>query len=380
MNHRIYLDHAAATPLSSAAWMAMEPVLMHEWGNPSSIHREGVRAADILRRAHESLAMCIGAHADEIIVTSGATESMNLAVMGVMKAAAHHGGHVVTLATEHAAMLGALRSANADTTILPVDERGHVFTESILDALREDTVLVSVMTANNEIGVIHDIHAIGKAIDTWRKKRGSVYPLFHTDASQASNYLHIDVVPLHVDLLTLSSAKVYGPKGVGALYLRRNAPWQSVFGGGKQEGGRRPGTENIAGTVGFAAALAESVAMRERESARLLILRERLIDGLVAIDGTRLNGDRIRRLPNNVNAAFPDIDAEELVLRLDAIGIAASTGSACKGGAEPSHVLKALGLDAQRINSSARFTLGRSTTESDIDHVIAAVRTCILGR
>ncbi|MEK7632913.1 MAG: cysteine desulfurase family protein [Patescibacteria group bacterium] len=374
MPDRIYLDYAAATPLSSTAWMAMEPILTGVWGNPSSLHTEGVQAASILRAAHESIAKCIVAHGDEIVLTSGATESINLAVFGALKAGFMRGKHVVTIATEHAAVLGAIHAAGADVTIIPVDERGHVDADAIVAALRDDTVLVSVMMANNEIGVVHDVHHIGKAIDAWRKKRGSVYPLFHSDASQAPNYLEIDVESLHVDFLTLSSPKVYGPRGAGALYIRRNAPWGSVFGGGKQESGRRPGTENIAGAVGFASALSESVAMRDRESSRLLPLRERLIEGLLEIRGTSLNGDRIRRLPNNANVAFDGIEGEELVLRLDAAGIAASTGSACKGGSEPSHVLAALGLFADRIGGSIRFSLGRSTAATDIDRAISAVR------
>ncbi len=379
MQDRIYLDHAAATPLSSSAWMAMEPIITGVWGNPSSLHQEGVCAADILRRAHESIAKCINSHADEIVLTSGATESINLAVLGSLEAGSMRGKHVVTVATEHAAVLGAIRAAGADVTIVPVNDRGHIDADSIIAAFRDDTVLVSVMMANNEIGVIHDIHHIGKAIDAWRKKKGSVYPLFHSDASQAPNYLSIDAGLLHVDLLTLSSPKVYGPKGVGALFIRRNAPWSSVFGGGKQESGRRPGTENIAGAVGFAAALLESVAMRERESARVYVLREQLMRGLLEIDGTRLNGDHIRRLSNNVSASFKDIEAEELVIRLDALGIAVSTGSACKGGAEPSHVLLALGVDADRVRGSVRFTLGRSTTATNIHRVIFTVREIVLG-
>lgn len=379
MQKRIYLDHAAATPLSSVAWMAMEPVLLRDFGNPSSLHHEGVASANILRSCHESVAKCIGAHADEIIFTSGATESINLAIFGSLKAGSMRGKHVVTVATEHAAVLGAVRAAGADVTIMPVDDRGHIDAESIISAIRPDTVLVSVMMANNEIGAVHDVHNIGKMIDAWRKKNGSAYPLFHSDASQAPNYLAIDVALLHVDLLTLSSPKVYGPKGTGALFIRRNAPWSSVFGGGKQEGGRRPGTENIAGAVGFSSALAESVEMREQESARLLPLREQLTAGLLEIEGAQLNGDRIRRLPNNVNMSFKGIEGEELVIRLDAAGIAVSTGSACKGGSEPSHVLAALGLPVDRINSSVRFTLGRSTTESDIHQAISTVREIILA-
>ncbi len=376
---RIYLDYAAATPLSSAAWMAMEPVLTGVWGNPSSLHAEGIRAHQALKKAHEVVASCIGAHTDEIVFTSGATEAINLAMFGAMRAGAVRGNHVVTVATEHAAVLNALKASGASVTIVPVDSRGHVSVEEILNAITPKTVLVSLMMVNNEIGTIHDIHEIGKALDARRKKEGSVYPLLHSDASQAPNYLEVDVERLHVDLLTLSSPKVYGPKGAGALFIRRNTPWQSVFGGGKQEGGRRPGTENVANAVGFAAALHETVKMRERESARVLELREQLIDGLLAIDCVTLNGDRVRRVPNNVNISCAGIDGEELVLRLDAKGVALSTGSACKGGEEPSHALAALGLSPEAVRSSVRFSLGRSTTKEEIDEVVATTRQLILG-
>jgi cysteine desulfurase len=374
---RMYLDYAAATPLSSAAWMAMEPVLTGVWGNPSSLHTEGVRAHQALKKAHDVVASCIGAHADEIVFTSGATEAINLAIFGTLRATPVQGKHIVTVATEHAAVLNAFRMADAEITIVPVDSQGLVSVDDIMHAIRPSTVLVSVMMVNNEIGVIQDVHGIGKAIDARRKKEGSIYPLFHTDASQAPNYCPVDVEKLHVDLLTLSSPKVYGPKGAGALYIRRNIPWQSVFGGGKQEGGRRPGTENVANAVGFAAALHETVKMRDHEAVRVLRLRERLIDGLLAIDGVSLNGDRVRRVANNVNISCAGIDGEELVLRLDAKGIAVSTGSACKGGTEPSHALAALGLSPEAVRSSIRFSLGRSTTEEEIDEVITTTHQLI---
>lgn len=376
---RIYLDYAAAAPLSSVAWMAMEPILTGVWGNPSSVHAEGVRAQQALKKAHDIVAQCIGAHADEMVLTSGATEAINLATFGMLRAGAMRGNHVVTAATEHVATLGALKAAGADVTMVPVDALGHVSVDAVLAAITPKTVLVSLMMVNNEIGVIHDIHALGKAIETRRKKEGSVYPLFHTDASQAPNYIAIDVEKLHVDLLTLSSPKVYGPKGAGALYIRRNTPWQTVFGGGKQEGGRRPGTENVANAVGFAAALAETVRMHDREAMRILALREQLIDGLLSVDDVALNGDRIRRVPNNVNISCAGIDGEELVLRLDAMGIAASTGSACARGETPSHALAALGLSPQTVQSSIRFTLGRSTTAEDIDEVIRKTRECVIS-
>lgn len=359
--------------------MAMEPVLTGAFGNPSSLHAEGVRASQLLMHAHEVIARQIGAHGDEIVCISGATESVNLAVMGTLKAGAMRGKHVVTVATEHAAVMGAIRVAGAEVTVVPVDEEGRVDVQAIVNAIRPDTVLVSVMMANNEIGVVHDVNALGKAIEAWRKQKGSVYPLFHSDASQAPNYLAIDVEKLHVDLLTLSSAKVYGPKGVGALYIRRNVPWVSVFGGGKQEGGRRPGTENIAGIVGFATALKESGETRERESMRLVALRDMLIEELLKIPGATLNGSRAQRLPNNVNIAFEGVDGEELVLRLDAAGIAVSTGSACKGGAEPSHVLTALGLSDERVRGSIRLTLGRGTTREEIEIVIQKITEILLA-
>jgi cysteine desulfurase len=370
---RLYLDHAAATPLSPVAWMAMEPFLLNEYGNPSSVHAEGVRAKQALEKARSIVSQCIGAHSDEVLFTSGATESIHLAILGALKAGSMKGKHVVTVATEHAAVLEALRMAGADVTVLPVDYNGRIETKHIVDALRENTVLVSIMMVNNEIGVVHDIADVGRAIDAWRKKRSSVYPLLHSDASQAPNYFAIDVAKLHVDLLTLSSAKVYGPKGVGALFLKRHTPWAAIFGGGKQEHGRRPGTENIAGIVGFATALRETVAMREQESQRLEELREQLIDHVLTIPYTRLNGHRLHRSPNNVNIAFQDIDGEELVLRFDAKGIAVSTGSACKGGAEFSHVLTALGIPLNDIRGSIRFSLGRSTTHEDIDYVFTVV-------
>jgi cysteine desulfurase len=377
MSSRIYLDYAAATPLSSAAWMAMQPIFTDHFGNPSSLHAEGVRAKQALGKARQIVASCIGAHDDEIVFTSGATEAINLAIAGTLKAGILRGKHVVTLGTEHIAVLRAMYAFGADVTTVPIDADGSVDVDDVIAAIRPDTVLVSVMTVNNEFGGIQDVRAIGKAIEGWRKKNGSVYPLFHTDASQAPNYLALHVNKDHVDLLTLSSSKVYGPKGVGALFLRRNIPWESVFGGGKQESGRRPGTENVAGAVGFASALFETVHMREREGARVTELRDRFIEGLLKIDGVVLNGDRVRRVPNNVNVSIAGCDSEEMVLRLDAAGIACSAGSACAKGEAPSHALRALGLSDDRVRSSIRFSLGRFTTREEIDRVIVDIKQII---
>lgn len=375
--NRIYLDHAAATPLSPAAWMAMEPVLMREFGNPSSIHTEGVRARAVLDRAREQVATCIGAHPDEIVFTSGATESLNLAMFGVLRGAVGHGTHVVTLATEHPSALRILRAAGADVTLVPVDSYGMVRAEDVIAALRGDTVLVSIMMVNNEIGVVQDLADIGRALDRWRKARGAVYPLFITDASQAPSYYAIDADALHIDAAILSSAKVGGPKGNGALFLRRHTPWANIFGGGTQEFGRRPGTENVAGAVGFATALQHAVAARDQEFHRVHALRERLLDGILAISGTSLNGHRIHRSPNSLNVRFADIDGEELVLRLDARGVSVSTGSACHAGDGPSPALLALGLSREEAVQCVRFSLGATTTAEDIARAIEIVREVV---
>lgn len=375
--HRIYLDYAAATPLSSAAWMAMEPILTGVWGNPSSLHAEGVRAEQALHKARAIIAACIGAHDDEIIFTSGATEAINLAIFGALRAGAMRGKHVITIATEHAAVVNVLKSAGADVTSIPVDARGRVSAAAVLSAITSKTVLVSLMMVNNEFGVIQDIAEIGRMLDVHKKKHGSVYPLLHSDASQAPNYVEVDVQKLHVDFLTLSSPKVYGPKGTGGLYIRRNAPWESVFGGGGQEGGRRPGTQNVAGAVGFAAALHEATTMRDRETNRVLALREALIDELLAIPGVALNGDRVHRVANNINISCEGVDGEELVLRLDAMGIAVSTGSACKKSEDLSRALTAIGLSPETAHSSIRLTLGRQTTQEEIMVTVKTIRECI---
>lgn len=374
---RIYLDYAAATPLSPTAWMAMEPLLLREYGNPSSAHTEGVRAKKYLDHARMMVAQSIGAHVDEIIFTAGATESINLAIFGAIRAAAGERKHIVTVATEHSAVLEAFRFSGAEVTLVNVDAFGRLSIPDVIDALRETTVLVSVMMVNNEIGVKHDLEALGRALDAWRKERASRYPLLHTDASQAPNYEVIDVRRMQVDLLTLSSAKVYGPKGVGALFARRHAPLAKIFGGGKQEYGHRAGTENVAGIFGFATALQEAVTMREQESARILALRERFIDDMLNIPGTRLNGHRLLRVANNAQIFFSGIEAEELVLRLDAQGVAVSAASACHYGAEPSHVLMALGCSQEEAQQSIRFSLGRDTQTESIDRACAIVRECV---
>lgn len=377
--HLIYLDHAAATPLDPRVLEAMQPLFAHDFGNPSSFHTLGVRAKDAVSDAREMIASLLRAHADEILFTSGGTESNNLAISGVLKRWQGSGvPHVITSAIEHHAVLEPLiameRKKEIMLTILGVDRTGMVSVEALANAFTPETALVSIMTANNEIGTIQPIAEIGREILKWRKAQSSVYPYLHTDACQATGFLDLDVEKSHADLLTLNGSKMYGPKGVGALYVRRGIKLQPFFVGGSQERNVRPGTENVPGIVGLAKAFELAQADRERESERLTVLRDKLALGLLSIPKTILNGHPIDRLPNSVNISFIDIEGEAAVLYLDAEGIMASTGSACASTSlDPSHVILATGLSYEAAHGSIRFTLGHSTTEADIDKVIAVM-------
>lgn len=374
----IYLDHAATTPLDARVMDAMRPYVSDVFANPSSLHAPGVAAAKSVMDARTRIARLLNAHADEIVFTSGGTESDNLAVVGIVRANASKGRHVVTSAIEHPAVLEPLRhfekTGDIELTVVPVDADGLVDADAVLQAVRFDTVLVSVMAANNEIGALQPVADIGKGLLRYRKAHATALPLFHTDACQAAGALDLDVEKLHVDLLTLNGSKIYGPKGVGALFVRRGVKLEPMLRGGGQERGLRSGTENVPGIVGLAAAFELAQAEKETENARLVPLRDRLIEGLLAVPKARLNGHPTMRLPNNVNVTFPDAEGESLVLYLDAQGIFASTGSACASSAlHPSHVLKAIGLPDDVVHGSVRFTLGRSTTAEDIETVITAV-------
>jgi cysteine desulfurase len=353
-----YMDYAAATPLDPRVLEVMLPYLTTEFGNPSSIHTAGIKARGAIEGARKAVADVLGARSDEVVFTSGATESINLAIRGLL---ARSPGHVVAVSTEHQATLSALEGFDVTFTTI----------EGVLAAIRPDTVLVTVMLANNETGAIAPVADIGRVIEKLRKTHNSSFPLLHTDATQAANYIALNVERLHVDMLSLSGSKIYGPKGTGALFVRRSVQIAPLMVGGKQESGLRAGTENVAGIVGFASAFALAHELRDSESARLTVLRDKLIDGITAkIGGAQLNGERTNRLPNNVNVAIPNVDGEELVLRLDAYGIACSTASACKGGSSPSHVLEAMGLSKERIRGSVRLSLGRQTTVEDIAYVL----------
>ncbi len=377
-NRTVYLDHAATTPLDPRVLEAMLPYLKEEFGNPSALYAIGRTAKDAVADARARIAARLGAHADEIVFTGSGTESDNLAVLGVARAHAAKGKHVITSAIEHHAVLHAAEQLGKDgwrTTLLPVDTFGMVRAEDLAAALAEDTTLVSLMLANNEIGTILPLKQYAKVVRDWKKAHGRGVldaPFLHTDACQAAGALDLDVAKLGIDLLTINGGKIYGPKGVGALYVRRGVKLQPLVFGGGQEMRLRSGTENVAGIVGLAAALDIAQTEREHESLRLAALRDRLIAGIQErIPKTVLNGHATERLPNNVNMSVLDVEGEALLLYLDAAGISAATGSACDSvSLDPSHVVLAIGRPYEFAHSSMRFTLGRSTTDADIDYLL----------
>ncbi len=377
----IYLDHAATTPVDARVLEVMQPYFVEDFGNPSSFHTMGMRAKDAVITSRKTIAHILGAHDEEILFTSGGTESNSLALFGIInahKSAILDTGalpHVITTSIEHHAVLEPLlhwqKQKQIELTVLSVDREGHVSVKDLEAALKPSTILVSIMMANNEIGTIEPIADIGRAILAWRKEHKTIYPFFHSDACQAAGFLDLNVDKLHTDLFTINSSKIYGPKGVGLLYLRRGTKIEPLVRGGGQERNLRSGTENVPGIVGFAKALELAHAEREQESTRLTELRDYLVEGLMKIPKSRLNGHPTERLPNSVNVSFLDIEGEAAVLYLDAEGIMASTGSACASSSlDPSHVILATGLSYEAAHGSIRFTLGRKTTKEELDHVI----------
>src|SRR5690554_3063464 len=367
----IYLDHAATTPLREEVLEAMLPYLTQEFGNASTVYSWGRRARQALGTARDEVAALLHAAPEEVVFTSGGSEGANLAIKGTAWANRDKGKHIITSAIEHNAVLDAVewleRNAGFSVTILPVDGEGTVQPETVKKALRPDTILVSIMHANNEVGTIQPIGEIGEIV----RSHGAI---FHTDAVQTAGALDLDVKQLNVDLLSLSAHKFYGPKGVGALYVRKGVRIQPLIHGGAQERRRRAGTENVAGIVGLARAFALAQAEREEEGKRLMALRDRLIAGLSEIPATKINGSLENRLPNNVNVCFEYVEGESLLLNLDLLGIAASSGSACSSGSlEPSHVLLAMGLSHEIAHGSLRLTLGRENTEADVDFVLQEI-------
>lgn len=371
---RVYLDHAATTPVDPRVLEAMLPYFTAMPGNASSLHAFGQDARAGVDQARVKVAGLIGARPGEIVFTSGATEADNLAVFGVALAQEARGRHVVTSGIEHHAVLEACRFLEGRgwaVTYVPVDGGGVVDPDDLRQALRPDTVLVSVMAANNEVGSLQPLAEIGRLT----RERGIP---FHTDATQMAGALPMSVGESDVDLLSLSGHKRYGPKGVGALYVRAGTPLARVQHGGDHERGRRGGTENVAGIVGLGAALGLAADEMADEVIRVTALRDRLIAGALAIPGAHLNGARTPRLPNNVNVSFDGTDGQSLVIGLDLHGVAASSGAACSAGSlDPSHVLLALGLPPELAAGAVRLTVGRHTTEADVDYAIGALRRVV---
>lgn len=380
MKNRIYLDYAATSPMLPEVLEAMMPYLTGSFGNPSGVYATGREARKAVEQARRQAAEFLGAEPSEILFTSGGTESDNMAIRGAMLAAAEKGRHLITDAIEHHAVLHtceALEKQGFEATYLQPDREGVIAPESVRKAIREDTVLISVMTVNNEIGTVEPVAEIGRIA----REAGAV---FHTDAVQAAGMMRLDVRQTGADLLSLSAHKFHGPKGIGCLYVRRGTRLDGILSGGAQERGLRPGTENVAAIVGMGAAM--EIARRDMDAAlaRIRRLRDRLITRVLSdVPDSFLNGPEPdaageKRAANNAHFSFAGIDGEALLLRLDLAGIAASAGSACTAGSmEASHVLKAVGLDDGRIRSGIRLTLGRETTEEEIDQASAAIAAIV---
>ncbi len=370
----VYMDHAATTPVRPEVMEAMLPYFTHRFGNASSLYtlaQESRRAVD---ESRESVARVLGCRTSEVVFTSGGSESDNTALKSAASALKQTGNHIITTSIEHHAILHTcqyLEDTGFRVTYLPVDRDGLVDTEDVLKAVTDETTLVSVMLANNEIGTIQPVADMARGVKEIAKKLGRTI-VFHTDAVQAAGFMDIDVNALGVDMLSLSSHKFYGPKGVGVLYVRRSTPFTPQQFGGAQERQRRAGTENVPGIVGAAVALRLASEERESSSERCLRLRDSLIQGIQErIERVHLNGHPTLRLPNNVNFSFDGVEGEPILLGLDFAGTAASSGSACTSGAlEPSHVLLALGLPADLAQASLRLTLGKDNTQEDVEHVL----------
>ena len=364
----IYVDNAATTKTSRTAIDAMLPYFDKIYGNPSSLHSVGQAAADVLRKAREEAAEVLGCEPSEITFTSGGSEADNQALVSAAAIGARKGKkHIISTAFEHHAVLHTLKKLEKEgfeVTLLDVHENGMVSARQVADAIREDTCLVTVMYANNEIGSIQPIAEIGAVC----REKGVI---FHTDAVQAVGHIHINVKEENIDMLSLSAHKFHGPKGVGLLYARRGIRLTNIIEGGAQERGKRAGTEDIPGIVGMVAALKEANANIDANAAKVSALRDRLIAGLGKIPHSALNGDRTRRLPGNVSFCFEGIEGESLLLLLDAKGICASSGSACTSGSlDPSHVLLAIGRPHEVAHGSLRLTLSEENTQEEVDYII----------
>lgn len=368
---RIYADNAATTKISQTAMKAMISAMENSYGNPSSIHQIGMAANDALQTAREQIARCLGCMPKEIFFTSGGTESDNQAIVSAaMLGAKKNKRHIISTAFEHHAVLHTLRRLKEqgfEIQLLDVGAEGNITAAQVEEAIRPDTCLVTVMFANNEIGSILPIAEIGEAC----RAHGV---LFHTDAVQAAGHIPVNVKKQNIDMLSLSAHKFHGPRGIGALYVKRGIELTSLMEGGGQERGKRPGTENLPAIMGMAAALKEECTLMEQNEAKVTAMRDRLIQGLSQIPYSILNGSREKRLPGNVNFCFEGVSGESLLLLLDSRGICASSGSACASGAlDPSHVLLSLGLAPEIAQGSLRISLDISNTEEEIDYMLEVI-------
>ena len=368
---QIYADNAATTKMSRTAIDAMLPYMETYYGNPSSLHTVGQQAAEALMAARQTVAACLGCQPREITFTSGGSEADNQALVSAARIGERKGRkHIISTAFEHHAILHTLKKLEKegfDVQLLDVGPTGTVTAQQVADAIREDTCLVTIMYANNEIGSILPIPEIGAVC----REKGV---LFHTDAVQAAGHLHIDVKAQNIDMLSLSAHKFHGPKGVGALYARQGIPLTNIIEGGAQERGKRAGTENIPGIVSMAAALQEACAHIDENAAKVSALRDKLMAGLSQIPHSALNGDPVHRLPGNVNFCFEGIEGESLLLLLDAKGICASSGSACTSGSlDPSHVLLAIGRPHEVAHGSLRLSLCEWNTQEEVDYMLQVI-------
>ena len=374
MPKQIYLDYAATTPIDKEVLKAMMPYLKKDFGNPSSLHRFGQKTRSAIDEARKKVAKFLNCSESEIIFTGSATEANNLAIFGVVRALKKKEikPHIITTKIEHHAVLHPfeeLEKEGVEVSFIAPNKEGIVEIDDIQKAIKENTVFISIMYANNEIGTIQPIQKIGKLIARLNKNRKhKIY--FHTDAVQAVNYLDCNIKELGVGLLTLSAHKIYGPKGVGALFVKQGTPIEPIIYGGGHEFGLRSGTENVAGIVGLGKAI-ELVEKHKNDIKRIKKLQDKIIEEVLKIPNTRLNGSREKRLPNNVNISISGVEGESLVIALDQYGIAVSTGSACSSKElKPSHVLLAIGLSPKEAHGSLRITLGRFTTKEEVDYFL----------
>ncbi len=390
----IYLDYAATTPVDKKVLKAMLPYFSEKFGNPMSLHSFGEFAKEATQKSRQQIASFLHCNLEEIIFTSGATESNNLAIKGIVKKyffgktknldtrCSMNKPHIITTVFEHHCVLNSLKflekSGQAEVTYLPVYKEGVVRAEDVKKAIKKNTILVSVMYVNNEIGTVQPIEEISKIVKNSREGAKTLYPIFHTDATQAINYFDCNVEKLGVDMLSLSGHKIYGPKGVGALYVRKGTPIEKTQDGGDQEGQKRAGTHNVPGIVGLGEAI-NQVKSQKSKVKNILSLRNYLIEKVLKeIKDVTLNGSKIKRSPNNANFTFKSVEGESLILMLDQLGIACSTGSACSSGSlKPSHVLMSLGIKTEESHGSIRITLGKYTTKKEMDYAIKTLEDVI---